>query len=135
MEYNQTTKADDLCDFVIFPVSYLHLLARPQRVVLLLLHHLHLHSALQHVHAGVAQVRADKVLQVETFNKATQKQSARWLEAQTFCLVLFLCTTWEIGDEDDLGLVVQRALDLLELGPPGREVHQQGHQPRVWLER
>ncbi len=26
--------------------------------------------------------------------------------------------TWEIGDKDDLSLVVQTALDLLELGPP-----------------
>lgn len=34
-----------------------------------------MHSALQHVHAGVAQVRADKVLQVETFKKATQREA------------------------------------------------------------
>lgn len=32
--------------------------------------------------------------------------------------------TWEIGDKDDLGLIVQTALDLLELGPPRREVHE-----------
>lgn len=43
--------------------------------------------------------------------------------------------TWEISYEDDLSLIVQTALDLLELGPPGREVHQQRHQPRVWFER
>lgn len=39
--------------------------------------------------------------------------------------------TWEIGNEDDLSLVVQVALNLLELCPPGRKVHQQRHQPRV----
>lgn len=27
--------------------------------------------------------------------------------------------TWKISYEDDLGLIVQTALDLLELGPPG----------------
>lgn len=43
--------------------------------------------------------------------------------------------TWEVGDEDDLGLVVQSALNLLELGSPRREVHQQGHQPPVGSER
>lgn len=44
-------------------------------------------------------------------------------------------STWEIGNEDDLSLVVQAALDLLELGPPRRKVHQQRHQPRVGPER
>lgn len=43
--------------------------------------------------------------------------------------------TWEIGDKDDLSLVVQAALNLLELCPPWREVHQQRHQPRVGPER
>lgn len=42
--------------------------------------------------------------------------------------------TWEVCDEDYLCLVVQRALDLLELGPPGREVHQQRHEPGIWTE-
>lgn len=49
------------------PLTHLHLFTLPQRVVLLHLHQLHLHSALQHMHAGVAQILADKVLQVETF--------------------------------------------------------------------
>lgn len=45
------------------------------------------------------------------------------------------CATWEISNEDDLSLVVQAALNLLELCPPRRKVHQQRHQPRVGPER
>ena len=43
--------------------------------------------------------------------------------------------TWEVSDEHDLRLVVQTALDLLELGPPGGQVNQQGHKPGVRTER
>lgn len=43
--------------------------------------------------------------------------------------------TWEICNKDDFGLIVQTSLDLLELGPPRREVHQQRHEPFVWFER
>lgn len=43
--------------------------------------------------------------------------------------------TWEVSNKDNLGLIVQTSLDLLELGPPRREVHQQRHEPFVRFER
>lgn len=45
---------------------YLYLLTGLQSVVLLLLHYLYIHLALQHLDAGVAQIFTHKVFQVET---------------------------------------------------------------------
>lgn len=61
---------------------YLYLFALIQGVVLLLLHYLDVHFALQHMDAGVAQILTDKVLQVETF-KAKQLAQSAGVETET----------------------------------------------------
>lgn len=50
---------------------YLYLFTLIQGVVLLLLHYLNVHFALQHVDAGIAQIFTDKVLQVEALKGKT----------------------------------------------------------------
>lgn len=62
-------------------------------------------------------------VETETVNDRAKRWDRSWF------------VTWEISDEDDLSLIVQTALDLQELAPPRREVHQQRHQPWVWLKR
>lgn len=86
------------------------------------------------MHTSVAQILADKVLQVETFKRRHRSCQYGGLLSLRHKNLWFL-TTWEISNEDDFSLVVQRSLNLLELGPPGREVDQQRHQPGVWLKR